>query len=78
MKTSTIDSSIINGYLGLLENLSPSSKLELISKLTGLMKNDFQKDTSAFQKAFGALESDESAEEIIEKIQNSRVSTREN
>ncbi|MFA7446061.1 MAG: hypothetical protein WCY89_08955 [Flavobacteriaceae bacterium] len=69
---STAELNIIDGYIGLLENLSPSSKLDLISKLTNSLKSDFKKKKPSFKKAYGAFESDKSAEEIIEEIRNSR------
>ncbi len=59
-------------YLRLLKNLSPDNKLDLISKLIGLSKN-----RSDFKKAFGALDTDQTAEEMITDIRNSRVSTRQ-
>lgn len=76
METIDIDNKLIEGYLRLFENLSPNNKLELISKLTKSIKMDFSKKESSFSKAFGALDSDLSAEEIIEEIRNSRISTR--
>ncbi|MEJ7682680.1 MAG: hypothetical protein WKG06_33450 [Segetibacter sp.] len=40
MKSVDINTAIIEGYLRLLDNLSPSSKLDLISKLTASVKSD--------------------------------------
>ncbi len=77
MNTTEINTSIINGYLKLLENLSPDNKLDLISKLSALVKIDLSKNKSAFKKAFGALDTDQTAEEMITDIRNSRVSTRQ-
>lgn len=77
MEVAKTNTAIIKGYLKLLENLSPSNKLELISKLSTLVKIDLNKTKSSFKKAFGALESDETAEEMIEDIRNSRKSTRQ-
>jgi len=36
MKVLEINTTIIDAYVGLLDNLSASNKLDLISKLTGL------------------------------------------
>ena len=77
MSTAELNTTIIDGYVGLLENLSPSNKLDLISRLTKSVKSDLKKKKSSFQKSFGALESAKTAEEIIEEIRNSRVSNRE-
>lgn len=77
MKTTEINTSIVDGYVGLLDNLSTDNKLDLISKLTISVKTDLTNKTSSFKKAFGAFDSKKSAEEIIEEIRNSRVSTRQ-
>lgn len=72
-----INTIIIDGYVGLLDNLSTNNKLDLISKLTASVKSDLTDKESSFKKAFGAFDSKKSAEEIIEEIKNSRVSTRQ-
>ena len=76
MRTADINTTIVDGYLGLLDNLSANNKLDLISKLTASVKTDLTNKKSSFKKAFGAFVSSKSAEEIIEEIRNSRVSTR--
>ena len=76
MGTTKINTTIIDGYVGLLDNLSASNKLDLITKLTASVKTDLRNKKSTFKKAFGAFESKKSAEEIIEEIRKSRVSTR--
>ena len=76
MKTSETNTTIIDGYLGLLDNLSPDNKLDLISKLTASVKTDLSNKKISFKKAFGAFYSRETAEEIIDVIRNSRVSKR--
>jgi hypothetical protein len=76
MKTQKSNTIIVDGYVGLLENLATSNKLDLISKLTDSIKADLTNKKSSFKKAFGAFDSKKSAEEIIEEIRNSRVSTR--
>ena len=77
MNTAKINSTLIEGYIALLGNLSPDNKLDLISKLTASVKTDLTKKRSSFKKAFGAFDSKKSAEEIITEIRNSRVSTRQ-
>ena len=77
MKTTEINSTIVDGYIGLLDNLSPGNKLDLISKLTDSVKTDLTNKKSSFKKAFGAFVSKKSAEEIIEEIRNSRIFTRQ-
>jgi hypothetical protein len=77
MKEAEINSTLIDGYVGLLDNLSTNNKLDLISKLTASVKTDLTNKKSSFKKAFGAFDSKKTAEEIIEEIRKSRVSTRQ-
>ncbi|NTW32674.1 MAG: hypothetical protein HGB12_08630 [Bacteroidetes bacterium] len=77
MKAIDINTTLIEGYLRLLYNLSPSDKLELISKLTLSVKTDFANKKNSFYKAFGAWESKQTADEIINDIPNSRTFNRQ-
>jgi len=77
MKTAEINTTIVNGYVELLDNLSTSNKLDIISKLSDSVKTDLANKKSSFKKSFGAWKSKETAEEIIEDIRNSRVSKRQ-
>jgi hypothetical protein len=77
MKTSETNTSIVDGYIGLLDNLSPSNKLDIISKLTESVKTDLSKKRSSFKKSFGAFVSKKSAESIIKEIRDSRVFNRQ-
>lgn len=77
MKTIDINNTLIDGYLRLLDNLSPSNKLDLISKLTHSVKTDITDRKKSFSKAFGAWDSKESAEEIISTIRKSRTFNRQ-
>lgn len=77
IKTADINTTIIEGYLQLLDNLSPSSKLDLISKLTASVKSDLTNKKASFKKAFGAFQSEKSADEIINEIRSSRIFTRQ-
>jgi len=77
MRTVEINTTIVDGYVGLLDNLSINNKLDLISKLTASVKTDLTNKKSSFKKAFGAFDSKMSAEVIIEEIRNRRVSTRQ-
>tara|TARA_R110000796_G_scaffold96719_1_gene202904 strand:+ start:305251 stop:305487 length:237 start_codon:yes stop_codon:yes gene_type:complete len=71
-----IDKKILNNYLGLLERLSPTMKLNLIDRLTKSVKSKASAK-SKMKSAFGAWSSDESAEELIKRIQNSRKTNRQ-
>lgn len=72
MKATDLNNKLINSYLELLKNLSPASKLDLISKLTQSVKADIGVKDNAFEKAFGAWEGDEHAEDLINRIKDSR------
>ena len=71
------NTTIIDGYIRLLDNLSPSNKLDLIAQLTASVKTDLTTKKTSFKKSFGAFESAKSAEEIIEEIRSSRVLNRQ-
>ncbi len=77
MTSTETNTAIINGHVGLLENLSPDNKLDIISKLSESVKTDLGNKKSSFKKSFGAFESEKTAEEIIEEIRGSRLFTRE-
>lgn len=77
MKAIDINTTLVEGYLRLLDNLSPSSKLDLISKLTLSVKTDIKEKKKTFYKAFGAWKSRRSADEIISEIRNSRTFNRQ-
>jgi hypothetical protein len=77
METTDVNSTLIEGYLKMLDNLSPSTKLDLISKLTESVKADLTNRKSSFYDSFGAWDSAQSAEEIIKQIKESRSFNRE-
>ena len=63
---------IVESYSVLLNGLSPSGKKELIENLSQSLKTPIEVKDSEFYKAFGAFNSDKSAEEIIGDIRSSR------
>ena len=73
MKTSEINTTIVEGYIGLLDNLSANDKLDLISKLTISVKTDLTNRKSSFRKAFGAFDSKKTSEQIIGEIRDCLV-----
>ena len=76
MKVIDINTTLIDGYFRLLDNLSPSNKLDLISKLTLSVKADITDRKKSFYKAYGAWESKQSADQIIKDIRTSRTFNR--
>jgi hypothetical protein len=77
MRSVDINTTLIDGYIRLLENLSPSSKLDLISKLILSVKHDITKRKRNFFKSYGALETEQSADQIANEIRKSRNLTRQ-
>ncbi len=78
MNTNTdINTSIVDGYLHLLDNLSMDSKLDLIAKLSLSIKSDISTKKNKFKQSFGAFKSSQTAEELIDEIRSSRTFTRE-
>lgn len=76
MNLSVQNISVADYYFGFLKNLDPDSKLDLISKLSQSLKGNDETKEVPLQSLFGALQSDETADEIIEQLRTSRVSNR--
>lgn len=76
MEKSGID--MAENIFRMVKNLSAEEKLELISKITdSLKKTKKEVKDDSWKKLFGAWESEESAEEIIEDIRASRYTNRQ-
>jgi hypothetical protein len=67
---------IADYYLGVLQNLTHDSKLDLISRLSQSLKMGNQMNDITLQSLFGAYRSEETAEEIITAIKASRTFNR--
>jgi hypothetical protein len=72
-----INTQILNTYMAFLETLSPGAKLDIISKLTQSLKLDVKSKENLFESAFGAWAGNESAEEIVKGIRDSRTFNRQ-
>lgn len=77
MRTIDINTTLIEGYLRLLDNLSLNNKLDLISKLILSAKTDISPRKKSFYEAFGAWDSKKTADEIICEIRDSRTFNRQ-
>ena len=75
METQIHNKSMADCYFGILENLNPESKLDLISKLSLSLKDD-EHNNASLNSIYGAYQTDETSEVIIKSIRNSRVSNR--
>ena len=76
MNLSSQQISVADYYFGILKNLNPDSKLDLISKLSQSLKKSDEPVDVSLQSLFGAYQSEESADEIIEQLRTSRVMNR--
>lgn len=77
METIAKNTILIDGYIEMMDNLSPDNKLDLISKLTASVNTDLSQKQSVFNESFGAFDSTKTADEIIAEIRNSRTFTRQ-
>jgi hypothetical protein len=77
MRTSEINTTIVDGYVELLDNLSASNKFDLISKLNASVETYLTKKNYHLKRAFGAFNSTKTAEQLINEIHSSRVSGRQ-
>ena len=80
MKTTDFNDRAVNACLILLKNLGTENKLDLIAKLSQEIKQSVadkkmadKRDASRF---YGAWQSEQTAEEMIEQIRQSRTSIR--
>jgi predicted metal-binding transcription factor (methanogenesis marker protein 9) len=72
MKAADLPFNLIDNYIGLLNNLSPDKKLELISRLSESLKEPKKSTNRTISNLFGAFISKKSADEIITELKNSR------
>jgi hypothetical protein len=76
MKAANLKFNLIDSYLGLLENLSPDNKLELISKLSDSLKSSKKQTEKNSDKSLddlcGAFIFDKSSDDLISDLKNSR------
>jgi hypothetical protein len=76
MKAENLKFNLIDSYLGLLENLSPDNKLELISKLSDSLKSSKKQTEKNSDKSLddlcGAFIFDKSTDDLISDLKSSR------
>ena len=68
---------IADYYFGFFKNLRHDSKLDLITKLSESLKTTENMNEVSLQSLFGSFKSEQSADDIINEIRNSRNSNRE-
>ena len=78
MKQIDVDKAFLDNYFELIKNLRPEWKMDLIDKLSKTLKLDLNKNQKAFNKSFGAWESEKSANDIVMSLRESRGFYRKN
>lgn len=64
---------ILNNYIDLVKNLDSDSKIALIAHLSNSILEEKKEKDKVFSQCFGAIDTEESADEIIDIIRDSRV-----
>jgi len=77
MQTVDINKKLVDSYLELLRNLSPNSKLDLISKLSDSLKSGKSKKANSLKSLSGDFIPEKTADEIIGDLKEARNFTRE-
>jgi len=68
---------LVDIYIKILQHLNFEKRLELISKLSHTMIEETRFQSENFFQLYGAFDSDESADELINDIRSSRTFNRE-
>ncbi|MEA1874187.1 MAG: hypothetical protein U9N51_07150 [Bacteroidota bacterium] len=68
---------IVDNYFGMIKNLSTDVKLELISRISDSLRKASNQENDSWKNLFGAYNSEQSSEEIIADLRNSRFANRQ-
>ncbi len=68
--------SFVDGYFGMLKNLTPKYKIKLIAMLSESIVNSEQEKSNSLKSLYGAFVSDTSANELVDDIKKARVFNR--
>ena len=68
---------IVDNYFEMIKNLSADVKLELISRISDSLTNTSDIKNDSWKELFGAYDSEQTAEEIIDDLRKSRFTHRE-
>ena len=75
--TEEVNTSVVDGYFGLISTLSNANRKALIEKLIHSADEKKSEPYANLKESFGAFESDQTADEMIADIRNSRLLTRQ-
>jgi len=68
---------IVDNYFEMIKNLSTDVKLELISRISDSLTDTSGIKNDSWKELFGAYDSEQTAEEIIDDLRKSRFTHRE-
>lgn len=68
---------ITDNYFGMIKNLSPDVKLELISRISDSLREPSSQENDSWKKLFGVYDSKQTADEIIDDLKKSRFTNRQ-
>jgi hypothetical protein len=68
---------IVDNLFGLIKNLSADVKLKLISRISDSLTDTSGVKNDSWKELFGAYDSEQTAEEIIDDLRESRFTNRE-
>jgi hypothetical protein len=79
MNVAPVPDTVLEAYLHLLAALPADSKLALIARLSAEVRDELSARPvpERFVQAFGGWESTETAEQLIDRVRDSRLSTRQ-
>ena len=77
MQTVDINKKLVDSYLELLQNLSPNSKLDLISGLSDSLKSGKKSKISSLKSLTGDFIPEKTGDEIIDELKKARNFNRE-
>jgi len=73
MKSTDMNTALMDNYYSLLKNLSHDNKLELIARLSKSMKSSKKaKKEISLSSLYGSWISEQSADELINELKNAR------
>ena len=64
---------ILNNYIDLVKNLDSDSKIALIAHLSNSILEEKMEKSKVFSQCFGAIDTEESGEELVDITRNSRI-----
>ena len=72
MKTTELNTKLLDNYFGLIRNLSPEIKINLIEKIAKTLKENISNNRTSINDAFGGWKSNKSADDIIAELKENR------